>query len=103
MAEFEQTPAQIADLMRQFHARMDALLSANQQRLIALEEWRANGESLTVDTRAEGLTDALEAIQTDAQAEQEDQELARLGERLEALQQQQDAERSHQRDEGMSY
>ena len=46
MAEFEQTPAQIADLMRQFHARMDALLSANQQRLIALEEWRANGESL---------------------------------------------------------
>jgi hypothetical protein len=57
----------------------------------------------TVDTRAEGLTDALEAIQTDAQAEQEDQELARLGERLEALQQQQDAERSHQRDEGMSY
>ena len=48
--------------IQQFHARLDALLSANQQRLIALEEWRANGEDLTVDTRAEGVTEALEAL-----------------------------------------
>ena len=86
-----------------FHARLDALLSATQQRLIALEEWRANGEDLAVDTRAEGLTDALEAIQSDRMALQEDQDLARLDRRLDELQQLRDMERSQQRDQGMSY
>jgi hypothetical protein len=86
-----------------FLARLDALLSATQQRLIALEEWRANGEDLAVDTRAEGLTDALEAIQSDRMASQEDQDLARLDRRLDALQQMQGSERSQQRDQGMRY
>ena len=56
-----------------------------------------------VDTRAEGLTEALEALQSDAQAEHEDQELAELGRRLEALHQRQDAERSQQREQGMGF
>ena len=90
-------------VMQQFHARMDALLGATQQRLITLEEWRANGEDLAVDTRAEGLTDALEAIQADRMAEHEDQDLARLGGRLDALPQVPDRERSQQREQGMGF
>ena len=86
-----------------FHARLDALLSATQQRLLALEEWRANGEDLAVDTRAEGLTDALEAIQSDRIASQEDHALAELERRLDQLEQAQDLERSHQREHGMGY
>jgi len=89
--------------IQQFHARLDALLSANQQRLIALEEWRANGEDLTVDTRAEGVTEALEALQRDRMTEQEDQDLAALDRRLDEVQQAQAMERSQQRQHGMGF
>jgi hypothetical protein len=97
--QVETALAQIQELQ----ARLDALRTMNAQRLIALEEWRANGEDLAVDTRAEGLTDVLEGIQSDHLASQEDQDLAALSRRLDELQQTQAMERSQQRDQGMGF
>ena len=71
----------------------------NAQRLIALEEWRANGEDLAVDTRAEGLTDVQDALPTD----RADTELAELECRLEQLEQARTLAQHQQRDQGMAY
>ena len=80
-------------------ARLDALRTMNAQRLIALEEWRANGEDLAVDTRAEGLTDVQDALPTD----RADTELAELARRLEQLEQARTLAQHQQRDQGMAY
>ena len=85
--------------LQQVHARLDTLRSANQQRLIALAEWRANGENLAVDTRAEGLTDVEDTLPTD----RADTEIADLTRRLEQLEQARALAQSHQRDQGMAY
>jgi hypothetical protein len=85
--------------LQQLQVRLDALRSSSAQRMIEVEEWRADGQDLAVDTRAEGYYDVLDALPTD----RADTELAELARRLEQLEQTQAMERSQQRAHGMSY
>jgi len=87
--------------IQQFHARLDALLSANQQRLIALEEWRANGEDLAADTREGGFTDVVDGLQTDRTASQAESAIAAMSRQLDALEQQQAMEQGQHHAQGM--
>jgi hypothetical protein len=85
--------------IQQLQARLDVLRTMTTQRLIALEEWRANGEDLAVDTRAEGLTDVEDTLPMD----RAETELADLERRLDQLEQARALEQYQQRDQGMEY
>ena len=72
--------------IQQFHARLDAVLFQNQQRVTEIA-WRSEGLPLTPVERQDGLYDLLQDMQDDRIAYQEANVIAAIDRQMDRLQQ----------------
>jgi len=72
--------------IQQFHARLDAVLFQNQQRVTEIE-WRSEGLPLTPVERQDGLYDLLQDMQDDRIEYQEANVIAAIDRQMDRLQQ----------------
>ena len=84
--------------IQQFHARLDAVLFQNQQRVTEIE-WRSEGLPLTPVERQDGFYDLLHDMHDDRIEYQEATVIAAMDRQMERLQQR-EAEQGQHREQG---
>ena|SRR5437016_9763694 len=84
--------------IQQFHARLDAVLFQNQQRVTEIE-WRSEGLPLTPVERQDGFYDLLHDMHDDRIEYQEANVIAAIDRQMERLQQC-EAEQGQHREQG---
>jgi hypothetical protein len=84
--------------IQQFHARLDAVLFQNQQRVTEIE-WRSEGLPLTPVERQDGFYDLLHDMHDDRIEYQEANVLAMLDRQMERLQQREAEQEQHREHE----
>ena len=91
--------ARLAEVqIQQFHARLDAVLFQNQQRVTEIA-WRSEGLPLTPVERQDGFYDLLHDMHDDRIEYQEANVIAAIDRQMERLQQR-EAEQGQHRDQG---